>query len=85
MPETCCVVPNCAHKGRHIFPKDKHRRESWKQAIRRAKNKHEKWSPPSKYAYICERHFTKEDYLDLTYSGRVFFYKLKVILSAKLI
>lgn len=70
MPETCCVVPNCSQKGRHIFPKDKARHDAWVQAIKRGKSTFEKWTPPSKYSYICERHFTEEDYHGLTYSGK---------------
>ena len=51
MPETTCCVPFCSRKGRHMFPKDKQRRDSWVQAIRRVKSKFEKWSP-SKYSYV---------------------------------
>ncbi|XP_052788486.1 uncharacterized protein LOC128223234 [Mya arenaria] len=68
MPETTCVVPFCSRKGRHKFPKDKARRDAWVHAIKRGKSKFEMWSP-TKYSYICENHFTGDDYHSETYSG----------------
>jgi hypothetical protein len=70
MPETHCIVPGCTNTGDHILPKAKDRREAWIQAIKRGKNTYEKWSPPSKYCYICREHFVNDDYISYTYHGK---------------
>ncbi|XP_052212564.1 THAP domain-containing protein 5-like [Dreissena polymorpha] len=68
MPQTMCCVPFCSRKGRHKFPKDKQRQAAWVQAIRRVKTKFEIWTP-SEYSYVCENHFTEDDYHTITYAG----------------
>ena len=72
MPGTRCAAPNCTRTGEHMFPKDKERRDKWIHAMRRGKNKFEKWEPTSIYTYLCSSHFTEDDYNTITSYGMRF-------------
>uniref|UniRef100_A0A8C5HZU9 THAP domain-containing protein 1 n=1 Tax=Gouania willdenowi TaxID=441366 RepID=A0A8C5HZU9_GOUWI len=63
MPKSCAAIGcgNHSMQGEKVsfflFPKESEKRSKWAQALRRVNTDGTRWSPKSKWTYLCGQHF----------------------------